>query len=175
MIIMPAEPPLNRVLPAASTDADAEVPSPARRVAVLLPRHRENDAVRIRHKFVRLLVQGKVLELKQGRSHGESKGANCACIFPSNARFGHTACHCCNSGTVSTQGLLPCTVSFLVFLKKIFWILLFLRCSHCIVGKIPFGFSFFFFSSFFLLCIPLAVIVSDNRLLRCVVFWFLKV
>ena len=150
MIIMPAEPPLNRVLPATSTHADAEVPSPARRVAVLLSRHRENDAVRIRHKFVRLLVQGKVPELKQERPHGESEGANSACIFPSNARFAHAACHRFNSGT------LPCTAHFLVF-KNFFWILLFVLCSYCIVGKILFGFVLF--SSFSLLCIPLAVIV----------------
>ena len=38
-----------------------------------------------------------VPELKQGRCHGESEGANSACGFLSDARFAHAACHCFKS------------------------------------------------------------------------------
>ena len=41
-----------------------------------------------------------VRELKQGRSHGESQGANFAYDFPLHERFAHAAYHCFNSGTL---------------------------------------------------------------------------
>ena len=44
-----------------------------------------------------------VPELKQGRSHGKSKGTNFSRDFSIDARFAHAACHCFNSGTVSAQ------------------------------------------------------------------------
>ena len=43
--------------------------------------------------------------MKQGRSYGESKGANSACGFVFHARFAHAAYHCFNSDTLSTKGL----------------------------------------------------------------------
>ena len=46
-----------------------------------------------------------VPQLKQGRSHGESQGANFACDFLLNERFARAACHCFNSGAVSNQAL----------------------------------------------------------------------
>ena len=43
---------------------------------------------------------GKVPQLKQGRSHGESEGTNSACDFLFDTRFAHAACHCFNSGAL---------------------------------------------------------------------------
>ena len=49
--------------------------------------------------------------VKQGRSHGESKGANSACDF---VHFAHAACHWFNSGT------LLCIPKFVLKLKIFF-------------------------------------------------------
>ena len=53
-----------------------------------------------------------VPELKQILSHGESEGANSACSFYSMRVLPYAACHYSHSGTVSTQGPLPCSSIF---------------------------------------------------------------
>ena len=50
-----------------------------------------------------------VLELKQGRSHGESEGANCSCGFSCCALFAHAAAHCFNPGTLLCSDISCCS------------------------------------------------------------------
>ena len=52
-----------------------------------------NTVLYQRHDY----VQSKVPKLKQGRSHRESKEANFAGAFPTDASFAHAACHFFNS------------------------------------------------------------------------------
>ena len=105
--------------------------------------------------------KAKSLNWNRGVPMASRRGQNSARGFLFNTRFAHAACHCFNSGTISTQGLLSCTIFIAICREGVTWntgyFRVFGRLAQCSIVKFSlfsaalrnFIFSFYFFALFF--------------------------